>query len=186
MTDRSATHLLRTSLHGDPDSARELFPLVYAELHRLATDLVRARGSNQTLQPTALIHEAWIRLIEPAARADFESRQHFIGVAAKAMRSILVDRARRRRAHKHGGAARRIELDEITTAEDARDDEVLAVEEALHKLTLEDPELARLVELRFFSAFSVADSAEALGWSVPTTVRRWQVARTWLAREIRG
>jgi RNA polymerase sigma factor (TIGR02999 family) len=182
----SATSLLQTSLSGDADAARKLFPIVYAELRELAQRLMREQRGDHTLQPTALIHEAWVRLIEPSARGEFENRQHFMQVAVTAMRNILVDHARRRGALKRGGDREKLAIDELVEPGEAQDEQVLAVDGAMAKLTREDPELARLVELRFFGGFSVEQTAEMLDLSTPTVVRRWRVARAWLARELGG
>lgn len=184
MADSDATVLLLASLRGDSTAAQALFPVVYGELHALAERLMHDQRADHTLQPTVLVHEAWLRLIEPSARGDIESRQHFMRVAVAAMRSILVDHARRRGAQRRGGDRARVAFDAEPEAGSADDAEVLAVDEALSRLAQEDAELAQLVELRFFGGFSIEETAQILDVSVPTLVRRWRVARTWLAREL--
>lgn len=184
MTDPDATVLLLASLRGDSTAAQALFPVVYAELHALADRLMRDQRADHTLQPTVLVHEAWLKLIEPSARGDIEGRQHFMRVAVAAMRSILVDHARRRRAQKRGGDRARVAIDDVPEAGAADDADVLAVDAALVRLSSEDAELARLVELRFFGGLSIEETAQILDVSVPTLVRRWRVARAWLAREL--
>jgi RNA polymerase sigma factor (TIGR02999 family) len=185
MSEPTPTLLLQTALRGDARAAEELLPILYSELHRIAQRLMRDQRPDQTLQATALIHEAWLRLIDPDSQGDVESRRHFLRLAARAMRSVLVDHARRRQAEKRGGGAKRIEVEELAGPGAGSDEEVLGVDEVLGKLALEDPELAQLVELRFFGGSSVDETAEILGVSVPTIVRRWRVARSWLARELR-
>jgi RNA polymerase sigma factor (TIGR02999 family) len=179
-----ATQLLQRMSNGDGSAADELLSLVYGELHSLAGRFMAERSSNHTLQPTALVHEAWLRLVEPNPGSSFESRAHFLGVAAKAMRSVLVDHARRRNAQKRGGANERIPLDEISVLFEERASDLLALDEALTRLSAMDPQLGRIVELRFFGGLSVEETARALEVSEPTIVRGWRVARMWLQREL--
>jgi RNA polymerase sigma factor (TIGR02999 family) len=186
MSDPTPSVLLHSASHGDVQAGERLLPIVYAELRGIAEHLMRDQRPDQTLQATALVHEAWLRLIEPGARGDIEGRKHFLRLAARAMRSILVDHARRRRAEKRGGRRERLELVELAESEASGDEELLGVDEVLEKLAREDPELAQLVELRFFGGLSIEETAGVLGVSVPTAVRRWRVARSWLARELQG
>jgi RNA polymerase sigma factor (TIGR02999 family) len=179
-----ATMLLRRLSSGDDGAADELLPLVYGELHALAARFMGERAAGHTLQPTALVNEAWLRLIEPAAGGSFESRAHFLGVAAKAMRSVLVDHARRRGAQKRGGALERVPLEDIAELFEERASDLLALDEALTRLAAMDAQLGRIVELRFFGGLSVEETARTLGVSEPTIVRGWRVARMWLQREL--
>ena len=165
--------------------ADELLPLVYAELRKLAAARMAQESPGQTLQPTALVHEAWLRLVGDE-NPKFDGRAHFFAAAAEAMRRILIDNARRKRALRHGGGQARVDLQEVEIAAAARDDELLAVHEALDKLAAEDNGLAELVKLRFFVGLTNKESAEVLGVSEPTVERRWAFARAWLYREIQS
>lgn len=165
---------------GESAAADALLPIVYAQLHELAARLMREQGPQHTLQPTALIHEAWLR----CAGGDFENRAHFVAVAAKAMRSVLVDHARRRRAEKRGGAHERVPLDAVVELFHASAPDMLALDAALERLAALDPELARVVELRFFAGLSVEETARVTGSSTATVTRTWRVARMWLLREL--
>ena len=170
---------------GDPRAAEELLPLVYDELRRLAAHKMAAELPGQTLQPTALVHEAWVRLAgEGDAR--FTNRAHFIAAAAEAMRRILVDRARQRTALKRGGGAGRVSLDEMEIAIVVADDErLLAVDEALEKLAVVHPRKAELVKLRYFTGMSFEEAAAVLGIAVRTAKDWWAYARAWLAATLR-
>jgi RNA polymerase sigma factor (TIGR02999 family) len=179
-----ATLLLHRMSDGDERAADELLPLVYGELHALAARYMGERAAGHTLQPTALVNEAWLRMIEPESGASFESRAHFFGVAAKAMRSVLVDHARRRGAQKRGGAVERVPLEDIAALFEERASDLLALDESLTRLAAMDAQLGRIVELRFFGGLSVEETALALGVSQPTIVRGWRVARMWLKREL--
>jgi RNA polymerase sigma factor (TIGR02999 family) len=159
--------------------------LLYGELHALAEREMRQPAATPTLQPTALIHEAWMRLVG-GAPAQFESRTHFASVAARAMRSVLVDHVRRRQAQKRGGGSARIELDDVVELLAERTPDLLALDAALERLTRMDAQLGRLVELRFFAGLSVEETARVLGVSEPTVGRGWRVARMWLRRELEG
>jgi RNA polymerase sigma factor (TIGR02999 family) len=177
--------LLQQAEQGHPEAAARLLPLVYDELRQLAARKMAGENSGQTLQATALVHEAWLRLggdHQPAWR----DRAHFFAAAAEAMRRILIDRARRRRAIRHGGDAIRLDLDVIELATEADDEQLLALHEALDRLAAHDPAKAELVKLRFFAGLTLAESAKVLGYSVPTAKRHWAYARAWLYREIKS
>jgi RNA polymerase sigma factor (TIGR02999 family) len=180
------TRLIEAIHDGDPKAAGDLLPLVYAELRQLARARMSREHSGGTLQPTALVHEAWLRLHGPNGSPRFNSRAHFFGAAAEAMRRILIDRARRRATARHGGGLERCELDDFEIATPARDDdEMLAVHEALDRLAAYDARKAELVKLRYFAGLTLAEIADVLGVSEVTAKRDWQFSRAWLAREIR-
>ena len=182
------TRLLQALRAGDGDASDELIEAVYGELRRLAASkLARERG--QTLQATALVHEAWMRITSPAEGdaapgLDFENRAHFLGAAAEAMRRILIERARRRRSLRHGGAYGRadVEPDELVALPPTVD--VLELDEALQRLADLDADKARLVELRFFGGLSIVEAAEVLGVSRATADRAWAFSRAWLFKEL--
>ena len=181
--------LLDTLQEGDPVAADQLLVLVYSELRRLAAAKMSREAPGQTMQPTALVHEAWLRIGGGnAAGGDgqrWENRAHFFGAAAEAMRRILIDRARRKLAARHGGGQQRIEADEIEfAAPTEKDDELLAVHEALDQLTAHDPRKADLVKLRYFAGLTIDEAADILGISAPTAKRDWTYARAWLFRTI--
>ena len=167
----------------DREALAELMPLVYDELRRLARGYLGRERRAFTLQPTALVNEAYLRLLRDR-KQDWRTRAQVIGIAAMAMRQILIEAARARNARKRGGELARVTLDEGLIADDARTVDVLAVDDALHKLATIDAEQARLVELRFFGGLTVEESAAALGISPATVKRHWAVARAWLQREI--
>ena len=170
---------------GDPQAADQLLPLVYDELRRIAAQKMARESAGQTLQPTALVHEAWLRL-GGDEQPTWQNRAHFFGAAAEAMRRILIDRARRRRALRHGGGQERVDIDDLELATDTEnDDQLLAVHEALDKLAAQDPPKAELVKLRYFAGMTIEEVALALGISEPTAKRWWTFARTWLYQEIR-
>lgn len=170
---------------GDVGAGEQLIPLVYQELRHMAARKMKPGIADQTLQPTALVHEVWLRIGVDPSRG-WRDRAHFFAAAAAAMRSILVDRARRRKAVRHGGGLHRIDINEIEVAEQrVTDDQVLAVHDALEKFAVEDPQKAELVRLRYFGGLSVDEAAEALGISVPTANRWWGYARGWLGQEIK-
>ena len=163
--------------------AAELLPLVYAELRRLATLKLGQGAPGQTLQPTALVHEAYLRLVgthDPG----WEGRRHFFGAAARAMRDILVEQARRKGAHKHGGGARRVELTEGLAVIEPPADDLLAVDEAIQQLQAEKPHLAEIAMLRYFAGLSADETAAVLGVSPSTLAREWRFARAWLVRHL--
>lgn len=167
-------------------SAEELLPAVYQELRRLAASKLGFGGGHHTLQPTALVHEAWLRLLGDDGDARFENRTHFFAAAAEAMRHILIDRARRKQAIRHGGGQLRVELSEMEIEAPAPDEELLAVSEALDRLAEVDPPKAELVKLRYFVGMTLEEAAATLGISEATAKRRWALARAWLFNEIRS
>jgi RNA polymerase sigma factor (TIGR02999 family) len=170
---------------GVPQDPNELFTLVYAELRRIAAREMRRERPGRTLQTTALVHEAYLRLLKDASLS-FESRAHFLGIAARAMREILIEHARGRGARKRGGGAVRLTLDDATAAVAAPDVDVLALDEALQRLARLDERHARVVELRYFGGLSVEETAAALDLSPATVKRAWTLARAWLYRELAG
>jgi RNA polymerase sigma factor (TIGR02999 family) len=173
------TRMLGAMNGGDPKAAEELLPLVYEELRRLATAKMAKEAPGQTLQPTALVHEAWLRLVR-AEDQGFENRAHFFGAAAEAMRRILVERARRRKVLARGGFACQTELTESALSVSAPDDELLAVHQALDKLAEEDAQAAELVKIRYFVGMSMPEAAQALNLPLRTAERIWTFARAWL------
>lgn len=177
------TELLERSRGGDEPAAGLLVPLVYGELRRIAASCLRRERAGHTLQATALVHEAYLRLLKDHSLS-FQNRAHFLGIAARAMREILVEHARARDATKRGGERRRITLDEAIAATRDRHVDVLAIHEALERLAALDAQHARLVELRFFGGLTNEEAAEALGVSVATIKRTWSAARAWLYREL--
>jgi RNA polymerase sigma factor (TIGR02999 family) len=178
------TRLLDAAAAGDRRAAADLLPLVYEELRKLAAARMAAESPGQTLQPTALVHEAYLRLVGPVDERRWDGRGHFFAAAAESMRRILVDAARRKQRDKHGGDFQRIDLDAAApVAADPRHD-LIALDEALTRLAAEDPQAARLVELRQFAGLTVAEAAEALGVSPRTADRLWLYARAWLHREL--
>ena len=178
------TQILGAMEQGDPKAAEELLPLLYSELRRLAAYRMAHEAAEHTLQPTALVHEAWLRLVGPGQQT-WENRAHFFGAAAEAMRRILIDRARRKRAQRHGGGLQRVDADEVEIAAVVNDEQLLRIDEALDKLGAEDRGKADLVKLRYFAGLSFEETAEVLGVSVPTAKRHWAYARAWLFAELR-
>jgi RNA polymerase sigma factor (TIGR02999 family) len=175
------TRILAAAGAGDPQAAAELLPLVYDELRKLAAARLTEEKPGQTLQPTALVHEAYLRLVGDQA---FDNRGHFFAAAAEAMRRILVDQARRKRADKHGGGWHRLDVLDAELAVDSAGEDLLAVNEALTKLAARDPDGARLVELRFFAGLTLEQAAAALRLPERTAYRQWAYARAWLRREL--
>ena len=176
-----ATELFKAIPGGDSKAAEELLPLVYEELRRLAAHKMASELPGQTLQPTALVHEAWLRLSRQSD-ARWRNREQFYAMAAEVMRRILVDRARRRQAIKHGGHLERVDLDGVELAGLGDDSLVLKVQEALERLAGEDPEKAEVVKLRFFVGLENAEAAAILGVSEKTVQRHWSFAKAWLYR----
>lgn len=180
------TQILDRVQRGDSKAAEELLPLVYVELRRLAAQKMANEAAGHTLQPTALVHEAWLRLGGSDAPS-FQNRAHFFGAAAEAMRRILIERARRRIAAKRGAGAAVVDVDEIEIPSPiADDDQLLAVNEALEKFAALDPRKAELVKLRYFVGTSFDEAATALGIAVPTAKQWWAYARAWLTVELRS
>ena len=167
-------------------AAQDLLPAVYQELRRLAAHKMSDAAAAQTLQPTALVHEAWLRLTGGNGEAEFVNRTHFFAAAAEAMRHILIDRARRKQAARHGGGKHRVNASELDIIAPANDEELLAVNEALDRLALVDPGKAELVKLRYFVGMTLEEAATALGISEPTAKRRWALAKAWLYNEIKS
>ena len=178
-----ATVKLEAVERGDPGAAEELFVLLYAELRRNAAVKLAHELPGQTLQPTALVHEAWLRLVGNQ-NATFSSRAHFFHAASEAMRRILIERARRKRAVRHGGRYRRVDLDGFDPAAPNADEHLLAVHEVLDKLTSEHPVQAQLVKLKYFAGMTNAEVAEVMGISVSTVKNYWTFSRAWLFNEI--
>jgi len=178
-----ATQTLVAIGHGEANAANELLSLVYEELRRLAAAKMAAEAPGQTLQATALVHEAWLRLTSDGKRK-WNDRTHFFAAAAEAMRRILVDNARWKRAQRHGGSLERAPMPEIACAVAENDDQILAVNEALVKLAAQDQQKAELVKLRYFVGMTIEEAAEALGISTGTAKRHWAYARAWLSQEI--
>ncbi len=182
------TQILTALQNGEPRAAEQLLPLVYEELRRLAAQKLAHERPGQTLQATALVHEAWLRIAGPNQHT-WNGRGHFFGAAAEAMRRILIENARRKLAVRHGGGLARVGADDTgieITAPDGNDDELLAVHDALDRLAAVDARKAELVKLRYFVGLSIEETAEALGVSAPTAKRDWAYARAWLHREIRA
>jgi RNA polymerase sigma factor (TIGR02999 family) len=170
---------------GDKHAAEELLPLVYDELRRLATARMANEAPGQTLQATALVHEAWLRLVG-SNQSLWNSRGHFFGAAAEAMRRILLERARKKARIRHGGGLERVDLDHVTVATQDSDAVILAVHEALEKLAAESPQKAEIVKLRYFGGLEHAEIAEVLGVAEPTVRRHWTYARSWLYAELKS
>jgi RNA polymerase sigma factor (TIGR02999 family) len=181
----SAVTMLLDRVHeGDPHAAEELLPLVYDELRKLAASRMSRESPEHTLQPTALVHEAWLRLAGDADPPHFDNRGHFFAAAAEAMRRILIDSARRRGAGKRGAGLERVNLDDVDVAATADDTVLLRLNEALEKLSREDPPSAELVRLRFFAGLTTEQAAAALGISERTARRYWVFAKAWLHDEL--
>lgn len=179
------TQILQAVDRGDPKAAEELLPLVYEELRKLATVRMANESAGHTLQPTALVHEAWLRLVGNDAPVTFANRAHFFSAAAEAMRRILIERARRKSAGKRGGDWQRIDLDKVEIAADADDDTLLLVNESLEKLAREDANAAQIATLRFFGGLTLEEAAQAMGVTERTANRYWAFARVWLFDEMR-
>ena len=182
------TRLLVRWSSGDPEALRELVPLVYAECRRIAAQQLRGERPEHTLDPTALVHELYLRLVDQH-RATWQNRAHFFGVAAQMMRRILVDHARARQAQKRGGSAILVSLADASDASDTVEEsplaDVLAIDEALDRLAAHDAEQVRIIELRFFAGLTVEETAHVVGRSARTVKREWRLAKAWLHRELR-
>lgn len=184
MSERArVTGILQSVEAGRVEALDELLPLVYDELRALAAAYLRRERADHTLQPTALAHEAWLRLVD-ADQVHWQGRSHFLGIAARVMRRVLIDHARRVGARKRGGGRRRVTLSEATPLLDQEEVDVLALDEALTELAALDERKARVVEFRFFSGMSMREVAEALGVSQTTAEEDWYFARAWLARRL--
>ena len=183
-TTHDVTRLLFDLQQGKDGAADQLVPLVYSELHDLAVHYMRGERDDHTLQPTALVHEAYMRLVDQR-NASWQNRSHFFGIAAQAMRRILVDHARRKRAAKREGG-NRVTLDESVAEAPQRSVDLIALDDALNKLAALDPRQARVVELRFFGGLDIEQTAESLGISPATVKRDWTFARAFLQREMDG
>jgi len=178
------TRILEGAHTGEPAAIQSLFELVYGELRQLAADKLALESAEHTLQTTALVHEAWLRL-GADAQPEWHNRGHFFAAAGEAMRRILVDRARRKLALRHGGRATHLDLDGIDLIQDADDDQLIAVNEALDRFSAVEPDKARLVTLRYFIGLTLEEAAQAMGISDSTAKRWWTYSRAWLFREIR-
>jgi RNA polymerase sigma factor (TIGR02999 family) len=178
------TRILSAIEQGDPHAADQLLPLVYDELRRLAARNLAREATGQTLEATALVHEAYLRLVEVEKAQHWNSRGHFFAAAAEAMRRILVEQARRKQRVRHGGGRLRIELNEACSLVPPPSDDLLALDEALTRLASRDPVRAELVKLRFFAGLTMPEAAKALGISLATAERYWTFARTWLYAEL--
>jgi RNA polymerase sigma factor (TIGR02999 family) len=179
---KEVTDLLVAYGQGDAEALERLIPLVYSELHRRAGYYLRAERSDHTLQPTALVNEAFLRLVDQ--NISWQNRAHFFGVAAQMMRRILVDHARAHNTEKRGGQARKLSLDEAIAVGNERPVDLIALDEALERLAQMDAEKCRLVELRYFAGLSVEETAEAMGMSVATVMRHWSMAKAWLRKQM--
>jgi RNA polymerase sigma factor (TIGR02999 family) len=179
------THILTAIEQGDPHAADKLLPLVYDELRKLAASRMVNEKAGQTLQPTALVHEAWLRLVGKES-PKFQNRAHFFAAAAEAMRRILIDNARRKRALRHGGGQQRVDLEHVDLASATDDDQLLAVNDALDKLAAQNKLEAELVKLRYFVGMTLEEAADALGISPRTADNFWAHARAWLFHELKA
>jgi RNA polymerase sigma factor (TIGR02999 family) len=178
------TRILDAIGNGDPKASDVLLPMVYEELRRLAAHKMANEAPGQTLQPTALVHEAWLRLTG-GENVKWDGRAHFFGAAAEAMRRILIDNARRKQALRHGGGQRRLDVEEIEIAAIPEDDQLLALNESLERLAAQDSRKAELVKLRYFAGLTISEAAELLKISEPTAKRDWTYARAWLYNEMK-
>ena len=179
------TRILTAIEQGDPHAAEQLLPLVYDELRKLAGQRLTQEKPGQTLQATALVHEAYVRLVDAEKAQHWDSRGHFFAAAAEAMRRILLNRARDKQRVKRGGDRRRVDLDQIEYALDTSDEQLIALDEALTELGAEDPDAVRLVNLRFFAGLTLRDAAAAQGLSLRTAERQWAYVRAWLYARLR-
>jgi RNA polymerase sigma factor (TIGR02999 family) len=181
------THILSAIEQGDPHAAEQLLPLVYDELRKLAAQKLAQEAPGQTLEATALVHEAYLRLVDASAKdaaKEWQGRAHFFAAAAEAMRRILVEKARRKHRRKHGGGIPRADVDLANLASPMPEEDLLALDEAMTRFAAEDPVRARLVQLRFYVGLSNEEAAQVLGISGVTAKRYWRYARAWLHREV--
>jgi RNA polymerase sigma factor (TIGR02999 family) len=179
------TQVLQAMSQGDAQASEQLLPLVYEELRRVAVARMAQEAAGQTLQPTALVHEAWLRLVGDGDRT-WQNRAHFFGAAAEAMRRILIENARRRSRLKRGGDLARVDIADVDVAAATPDDKVLLINEALQAMEQDDPEKARVVVMKFFGGLTNQEVAESLGVTERTVERHWAFAKAWLFRTIRG
>lgn len=179
------THILNAIEAGDPHAAAQLLPLVYDELRRLAAQRLAQEKPGQTLEATALVHEAYLRLVGDGHGQHWDGRGHFFAAAAEAMRRILVENARSKRRLRHGGGRKRLDLDGVDVADDIADERLLALDEALAKLAAEESQVAEVVKLRYFVGLTIEQTAEVLGISVRTANRHWAYARAWLHGQLK-
>jgi RNA polymerase sigma factor (TIGR02999 family) len=186
MAHSGVTQILGQIGRGDPSAAGQLLPLVYSELRQLAAARLAHEAPGQTLQATALVHEAYVRLVDAERQVEWNSRGHFFAAAAEAMRRILVEQARRRQSRKGGGGRDRIELRDVAAPDAQQPLDLLDLDEALQRLELEEPDKAQLVKLRFFAGLSLEDAAQALGVSTATAKRHWVYARAWLYGQLKA
>lgn len=177
------SRILEATANGEPAAASKLLPLVYDELRQLAARKMARESSTQTLQPTSLVHEAWLRL-GGDEQPTWENRTHFFCAAAEAMRRILIDRARSKQARRHGGGQERCDIAEVEIAAPCQDDELLAVNDVLDRFATHAPQKAELVKLRYFGGMGLKEAGQVLGISEPTAVRWWTYAKTWLYQAI--
>src|SRR6516225_8428428 len=180
------TRILDAIAQGDPNAADQLLPLVYEELRKLAAQKLAKEKPGQTLDATGLVHEAYVRLVDVEKAQHWNSRGHFFAAAAGAMRRILVETARRKQSQKHGGQRRRVDLDQAEAVAAAPPEDLLALDEALERLSQHDPVAAKLVQLRYFAGLSIEQAAEVLGLSTATAYRHWTFARAWLHAQLAG
>ena len=178
------TRILSQIESGDPAAAEQLLPLVYDELRNLASARLALEKPGQTLQATALVHEAYLRLVDSSGSVNWNSRGHFFGAAAEAMRRILIDHARRKGRIRHGGGRTRLNLDEFEIAGEAGPDNLLDLDAALTRLSIEEAEAVEVVKLRYFAGLTIEQCAQALGISVRTANRHWAFAKAWLYQEL--
>jgi|SRR5471032_3049938 len=178
------TQILHSIQAGEASAADKLLPLVYEELRKLAASKMAHESPNQTLQPTALVHEAWLRLTGDE-NIKWDGRAHFFGAAAEAMRRILIDNARRKMAVRHGGNQQRVDIAEVEIADSTKEDQLLAVNDALEQFAAVDRQKAELVKLRYFGGLAIEEAAEILGVSVPTANRWWAYSRAWLFQHLK-
>jgi RNA polymerase sigma factor (TIGR02999 family) len=178
------TRILSAIEQGDPKAAEELLPLVYDELRMLAAQRLAQEKPGQTLQATALVHEAYLRLVDVEQAQSWNSRGHFFAAAAESMRRILVENARKKKRHRHGGGRRRVDLEEAISLAESPHDDLLALDEALTRLAAHEPAKAELVKLRYFAGLSIDDAADLMHISRTTAKRYWAFARAWLLAEI--
>jgi len=178
------TQILNAIHQGDPAASEKLFPLVYDELRRLAQSRMRHESPNQTLQPTALVHEAFLRLVDVKNPQEWNSKGHFFAAAATAMRRILIESARRKKTKRRGGEYRRVNVEKLDVSDTGDPDFLIALDHCLEKLAEEKPEIAQLVNLKFFGGLTHEQSAEAMGISLRTVNRHWAFAKAWLFREL--